>query len=93
MSTSNKLILVGAAGMMLAIVLPPTRVLVWYVLPLGSGWDDLLFIVCAVVATALIVHNKFRRPDMEWWQRNRYNFYIVLIPVAVLILLLILMLI
>lgn len=93
MSTGNKLMLVGAAGMMLAIILPPTRVLVWYVLPLGSGWDDIVFIVCAMVVGMIIVRQRFRKADMEWWQSNRYWFFIILVPVAILIVILISMLI
>jgi hypothetical protein len=46
-----KVIGLVAAGIALAMFLPPVRALVLFILPLGSGVDDIVFILALIIAT------------------------------------------
>ena len=66
-------ILLWVGSTMLLLVLPPTRMLIWYILPLGSGWDDIVFIVLFIAFIFFFgvgsVNGVFWRRIKDFWQK------------------------
>ena len=63
----------------LALWFPPTRGLILYILPLGSGVDDLIFILALGAGLSLYALGKASTlPDRE---KRRWTFFVVLVSV------------
>lgn len=51
----KKTVVVGLITMFL-LIFPPTRGLIWFLLPLGSGIDDLIFFIVTGIVVAILCY-------------------------------------
>lgn len=65
MSNIGKILTWLGVGILL-LAFPPTRMLIWYILPLGSGWDDILFLILAV---AFLLFGGIGTVNGVFWKR------------------------
>ena len=69
MKTTTKIILASAAALFL-FANTTTRAAIMWLLPLGSGWDDVIFVGAAIVLViALALRGSFSMP--RWWRALR----------------------
>jgi hypothetical protein len=63
----------------LALWFPLTRGLILYVLPFGSGFDDLIFVIALGVGITLLALGKAN--DVTGYLRSRWVFVVVLVSI------------
>ncbi len=72
MSNLGRILLWLGVGILL-LVLPPTRMLIWYILPFGSGWDDILFIILIIAYFSFsgvgLINGVFWSKVKVFWQK------------------------